>query len=319
MKGLAMRVAICLVGFVILTGVANGNYGAAFQTASDNGSRIRMRTLRPGDVIYVLLGAGGNSLALMREDGIVLVDTKLPEGGRQILQTVEAVSDRPVTTIINTNAHIDRTGGNVAFSTVKDIIAHERTKAAMAKMPAFAGANARFLPNKTVTDRMSLFEGPDRMELYYFGAGHTDGDLVVVFPEKRIAYFGDLFPSKSAPVIDTDAGGSGVAFPETLARAVAELKNIMQVITGHEEGLSAERDRRADSVDISTPKTMRWADVQEYADFNRDFLAAVRTAKAAGTKAADAAATLKLPDKYKDYDMRQAAANVEAIYRELDK
>jgi hypothetical protein len=64
---------------------------------------------------------------------------------------------------------------------------------------------------------------------------------------------------------------------------------------------------------------MRWADVQEYADFNRDFLAAVRTAKAAGTKAADAAATLKLPDKYKDYDMRQAAANVEAIYRELDK
>src|SRR5258706_6247951 len=301
MKGLAMRVAIGLVGLVILTGVANGNYSAVFQTASDNGSRIRMRTLRPGDVIYVLLGAGGNSLALMREDGIVLVDTKLPEGGRQILQTVEAVSDRPVTTIINTNAHIDRTGGNDAFSTVKDIIAHERTQAAMAKMPAFAGANGRFLPNKTVSDRMSLFEGPDRMELYYFGAGHTDGDLVVVFPEKRIAYFGDLFPSKSAPVIDTDGGGSGVAFPETLARAIAELKNIMQVITGHEEGLSAERDRRADSVDISTPKTMRWADVQEYADFNRDFLAAVRTAKAAGKNAADAAATLKLPDKYKDY------------------
>lgn len=277
-----------------------------------------MRTLRPGDIVYVLLGGGGNSLALMRDDGVVLVDTKLPGGGRQILRTIEAVSDRPVTTIINTHAHIDHTGGNVAFSGVKEIVAHERTKAAMARMPAFAGPNARFLPNKAVTDRMSLFDGPDRIELYYFGAGHTDGDLVVVFPEKRIAYFGDLFPSKSAPVIDAASGGSGVAFPDTLARAVAELKNVAQVVTGHEEGLSADRDQRAASVDISTPKTMRWADVQEYADFNRDFLAVVRASKAAGKSASEAAAALKLPDKYKDYDMQQARANVASIYRELN-
>jgi glyoxylase-like metal-dependent hydrolase (beta-lactamase superfamily II) len=292
---------------------------AAHQHASNETTPIRMRTLRPGDNVYVLLGQGGNSLALIRDEGVVIVDTKLPAGGRQILETIQAVSDRPVTTIINTHAHLDHTGGNAAFVDVKEIIAHERTKVAMAKMPAFAGPGARFLPTRTMSEQMSLFDGSDRIELYYFGAGHTDGDLVVVFPRKRIAYFGDLFPSKAAPLIDVALGGSAVALPGTLARAVAELTNIAQVVTGHEEGLNAERDQRAASVDISTPSTMRWADVEEYAQFNRDFLASVRASMEEGKSASEAASTLKLPDKYKEYDMKQARANVEAIYRELGK
>ena len=64
---------------------------------------------------------------------------------------------------------------------------------------------------------------------------------------------------------------------------------------------------------------MTWADVQEYADFNRDFLAAVRDAIATGKSADDAAASLRLSDRYKDYDMTQAKANVRAIYGELKK
>jgi glyoxylase-like metal-dependent hydrolase (beta-lactamase superfamily II) len=283
------------------------------------GDAIRMRTLRPGDILYVLLGGGGNSLALMRDEGVVLIDTKLPAGGAKIQETIQAVTDRPVATIINTHAHLDHTGGNTAFADVKEIVAHERAKSAMAALPAFAGANAKFLPSKLVTDRMTLLDGPDRIELYYFGAGHTNGDLVVVFPAKRVAYFGDLFPAKAAPVIDTANGGSGVAFPDTLARAAAEIKNIAQVVTGHEDGLAANRDQRASSVDISTPRTMTWADVQEYAEFNRDFLAAVRGAMAEGKTAAAAASTMSLPEKYKSYDMKNAAANVEAIYRELKK
>ena len=50
------------------------------------------------------------------------------------------------------------------------------------------------------------------------------GDLVVVFPQKRLAHLGDLFPGKAAPSIDTANGGSAVELPRTLARIVAELK-----------------------------------------------------------------------------------------------
>jgi hypothetical protein len=60
-------------------------------------------------------------------------------------------------------------------------------------------------------------------------------------------------------------------------------------------------------------------DLQEYADFNKDFLEAVKQAIAAGKTADEAAKTLQLPERYKAYDMTNASANVKAIYKELGK
>jgi cyclase len=310
-----------LIGSLIVAGVfsvATGGYQGPPQGAQD-AKTVRLRTLRPGDILNVLLGGGGNTLALLRVDGAVLIDTKLPGWGAPILDAIGYATEAPVTTIIQTHAHADHVGGTVEFPTVTQIIAHENTKLNMEKLDAFKGPNARFLPNKTVTDKMTLFDGPDQIDLYYFGPGHTNGDLIVVFPQKQVAAFGDLFPSKAAPVIDTANGGSGVAFPETLARAVAQIKGVARVITGHESGVVAVRDPRVVAVDSSTPRTMTWSDVEEYAEFNRDFLAAVQVAIKEGKTAGEAAATLRLPDRYKDYDMQQAKANVDAIYNELKK
>jgi hypothetical protein len=94
---------------------------------------------------------------------------------------------------------------------------------------------------------------------------------------------------------------------------------VTRVVTGHEEGVTAKRDPRAGSVDISTPQTMTWSDLQEYAAFTQDFVAAVRKAVAEGKTADDATATLALPDRYKDYDMRDARAAVGALYAELKR
>ncbi|MGE3512371.1 MAG: MBL fold metallo-hydrolase, partial [Vicinamibacterales bacterium] len=255
---------------------------------------VKLRTLSPGDVLYVMMDGGGNSLALIGDEHVVLVDSKSPGWGTAIAEAVQAVGDLGVGTIINTHAHLDHTGGNLDLPSATTIIAHENARAAMARMPQFQGPGARALPNKIVTDRLSLLDGRDRIDLYYFGAGHTDGDLIVVFPAKRIAYFGDLFPSKAAPVIDVASGGSGVAFPSTLAKAVSTITGITRVVTGHEEGLRAKRSADVTSVDITTPQTMSWVDLQEYADFNRDFLAAVREAREAGKSASDAASSLRL-------------------------
>jgi cyclase len=282
---------------------------------------VRMQTLDVRDILYVLTG-GGNTLALMRDDGVVLVDTKPTGWGTAIRDNIEAVSDKGVTTIINTHAHPDHVGGNVDFPTATTIIAHANTKARMEKMDIFRDANAKFLPNKVVTDRLSLLDGGDRIELYYFGRGHTDGDLVVVFPGKRLAHLGDLFPAKAAPQIDAGAGGSGVAFPETLAKAVAaltELKTVVRVTTGHDERSAVMGAAAGASAINANPRTMSIKDLQDYADFNRDFLEAVKQSIAAGKTADEAAGTLQLPERYKDYDMGNAPANVRAIYKELGK
>jgi cyclase len=276
---------------------------------------IRIQTLNVRDILYVLSGGGANSLALMRDDGVVLVDTKAPGWGQSVLRTIAGVTDQPVKLIINTTADLDHTGGNADIPTAVDIVAHENTKANMSRMDAFQGSRARFLPNKTVTGKMSLLDGQDRIDLYYFGAAHTNGDLVVVFPEKHLAYMGDLFPTKAAPVIDMVHGGSAVEFPKTLARAVAEIAGVTRVVAGHYAA-------PVDPTDVKysdTAQTMRWSDLVEYAAFNRDFLAAVQSAMEAGKSADEAAADLKLPEKYRGYDMQQAKANVRAIYQELKK
>jgi cyclase len=314
-RGMAVAAAVLVTGFAVPT---SRRLTVPTLLAQGGGKIVRMQTLNVRDILYVLTG-GSNTLALMRDEGVLLVDTKPGGWGKAIRDNIESVTDQQVVTIINTHAHADHVGGNVDFPSATTIIAHASAKARMEKMDIFAGANAKFLPNTVVSDRMSLLDGNDRIEIYYFGRGHTDGDLVVVFPEKRLAHLGDLFPAKAAPLIDADGGGSGVAFPDTLAKAIAELKGVARITTGHDEASAVMGVATGASVINANPRTMSIKDLQEYADFNKDFLEAVKQAIAAGKTADEAAKTLQLPERYKAYDMTNASANVKAIYKELGK
>ncbi len=164
---------------------------------------------------------------------------------------------------------------------------------------------------------MTLFEGRDKLDIYYFGPAHTNGDLIVVFPSKRMAVFGDILSSKAVPIVDRANGGSALAYPDTLAKVVAGIADVNRVVPGHEEGLRDERSRHATSVDITTPRTLTWPEVQEYADFTRDLVAAIRAAATAGKTIDQAVAGLALPERYKAYDMSGARGFFEAAYQEL--
>ena len=183
----------------------------------------------------------------------------------------------------------------------------------MARMDQFKGENAAFLPKKTFKDKMSLLAGKDRIDLYYFGAGHTNGDAVIVFPALRTAVMGDLFARKWAPLVDAANGGSAVAFPQTLARAVSGLKDVDTVITGH--STTTIGSGRNATFPRSSP-VMTWADLREYADFTRDLVAAAEAAMKAGKSVDEAVSGLRLPDKYKDYNMANLKADVQRVYDE---
>ncbi len=269
---------------------------------------LRTQSLDVSDNLYLVSGGGGNSLMMTGDYGVVLVDTKLPGQGRALLDIAAGISDQPVTTVIYTHAHIDHTGGSRELPSLSQIVAHESTKATMERMDAFKGAGARFLPGTVFHDTMSLGEGRDRIDLSYFGVGHTSGDIVVAFPAKRVAYLGDLFPGKSMPVVDAASGGSFVAWPETLARVVAELKGITKIIPGH-------------AVPPPGSPLGRWitmADLQEYARFTRDFLLAVQEAFKAGNTVDEAASRLNLSERYPSYNFDNARAGVQSIYAELN-
>jgi hypothetical protein len=112
---------------------------------------------------------------------------------------------------------------------------------------------------------------------------------------------GDIFSGKNLPLLDANNGGSGVAIGDTLARAASTVKNVDSIITGH-----------------STVMTMK--DLAEYAEFNREFMAAVQGGKQAGKTADQIAAEWKMPAKYAGYTAPQPArlkANVEVVLGEL--
>ena len=247
------------------------------------------------------------------DGGVVLIDTKYPGLGKAILEQVKSVTSKPITTIINTHTHGDHTGGNSEFPRTVEFVAHERTKANMARMDEFKGENAAFLPKKTFKDRMSLGGGRNRIDLYYFGPGHTDGDTVIVFPALRTLVMGDLFARKWAPLVDSNNGGSATAFPQTLAKVVGGIRDVDTVITGHS---TTTMGSGPGVTFVRSNPMMTWADLQEYADFMREFVAAADAARKAGKSVDEAVNGLKLPDRFKDYNMAQAKADVQKVYDE---
>lgn len=252
------------------------------------------------DNLYVITGGGGNTAAFITEKGVVVVDTKLPGLGQQILDKVKSVTDKPVMMVINTHTHGDHVGSNNAFTGAVEFVAQENCKASMEKMPAFQSEDGKkFLPGKTYKDKLSLLKGNDKIDLYYFGRGHTSGDSFVVFPALKVMHSGDMFAfSKGVPIIDINNGGSGVEYPKSLMKAAAGIKSVESVIPGHSA-------------------VTNWAEFKEYGEFMRDFVAAVEQAKKDGKTVDQAVSDLKLPEKYKDYNMGRAKTAITAIYGEL--
>jgi hypothetical protein len=142
------------------------------------------------------------------------------------------------------------------------------------------------------------------VDLYYYGAAHTNGDSFVVFRSARVMHAGDAFARKGQPLIDVNNGGSGIAYGETIGKAANGIKNVDTVITGH-----------------ST--VMKFQDFVDYGEFNRLFLAHARESLKANKTPEQAMADLKLPDKFKDYDLAGGrggpGGNFGVIFQELQK
>jgi cyclase len=281
-----------VLGTVIVGGVmAMTVFGQAGQLGIDN--------VAPN--LYRVTGQGGNTAVFIRNDGVLLVDTKLANNGQGILDQVRTVTDKPITHILNTHTHGDHTGSNMFFPANVEVVTHANTAANMQRMQEFQGEGRVGLPDRTFEDRLTLFSGAEAVDLYYFGAGHTNGDAFIVFRDARVMHSGDIFGAKGLPFLDVSNGGSGVAIGETLMKAANGIRNVDRVITGHTD-------------------TVPWQDFVDYGEFNRLFLEHARTSRAAGKTPEQAAAELQLPAKFSGYNLTGRggpATNLTIIYNEL--
>jgi len=275
MRRVVMLGALVLVGALSVVGVA-----------TQQGAR-NLEVDRLEDNLFVLRGGGGNSAAFITSDGVVLVDTKLAGWGQPLIDKIGELTSKPITTIINTHAHFDHVDGNVEFPASVEFVAHENTQRLMrenngvrglgdARPSPFDGDNATGIPERTFRDTLTLGSGADRVELHYFGRAHTGGDTWVVFPALRVMHAGDAFPSKGLPIMDSNNGGSGIEYPDTLRKASQGITNVDRIITGHST--------------VMTPR-----DLSDYADFVSWFVSDVRAAKVRGESAAEFVSGWEVP------------------------
>ena len=266
-----MRRATMLCGLIAVGALSVGL--TAFQPPAQQGPKV-IEVEKVKDNLFMLKGGGGNTAVFVTANGVTVVDAKNPGWGQPILDKIKELTPKPVTLLINTHTHGDHVSGNVDFPATVDIVVQENTKTNMEKMPIFKEHNGKGMPKKTFKDTMTLGSGKDRVDLYYFGRGHTNGDAFIVFPELRLMHAGDIFSGKNLPLLDMNNGGSGGEIGTTLTKAHAGIKNVDSIITGH-----------------ST--LMKWDDLAEYAQFNKDFLADVQAGMKAGKSADEIAAGWK--------------------------
>ena len=276
-----------VLGLLVMTG---GLTAVLAQAPAANAPKV-IEVEKVKDNLWVLRGGGGNTAVFATTDGVTVVDAKNPGWGKPVLDKIKELTSKPVTTLINTHTHGDHVSGNVEFPATVEVIAQENTKANMEKMPIFKDNNNAGMVRRTFKDKLALGKGADEVDLYYFGRGHTNGDAFVVFKALRVAHTGDIFAGKQVPLIDEANGGSMLQISETLMKAHDGIKDVDTIINGH------------------MPTLTTWADLKEYAEFNKELAGWMQDQLKAGKTPEQAAAEWKLPEKYKGY-----SSNVSALF-----
>jgi glyoxylase-like metal-dependent hydrolase (beta-lactamase superfamily II) len=210
---------------------------AQFGTAPAELSIIKIR-----DDMYVIsnVAVPGLTTALVTNDGVLLVDDKFEIDHDNIMRLLKTVTNQPVKYVINTHYHGDHSGGNAKLQAL-DALAVASTEA-RARMVA---ANQSGQPDITVGNHAELYIGGKVVEIHKVGRAHTDGDVVVLFPEHRVLAAGDIFangPGTSAQLVDYAGGGSAKNWPNAIGDALQ--LEFDTVVPGH--GLVSTRQDFAD-------------------------------------------------------------------------
>jgi glyoxylase-like metal-dependent hydrolase (beta-lactamase superfamily II) len=300
--------------------------------AQQNGENAELHILPVQGNIYMLVGAGGNITLSIGKDGILLVDTGLPQMSDKVLEAIRKVSDKPIRYIINTHVHTDHIGGNEKIAKAGSTIAGGNV---IGDIGASAQQGATVIAHEGVLDRMSaptgsqppmpsaawptdtyngaekeLFFNGEAIQMFHEPAAHTDGDTIVFFRRSDVVSTGDLFVTTSFPIIDIDRGGN-------IQGVVKALNHILDIT------IPAEKQEGGTYVIPGHGRLCDEADVVEF----RDMTTIIRDRIQDMVKNGMTLEQVKAAKPTRDYDPRYGADTgfwttdkfVEAVYKSFKK
>ena len=260
------------------------------------------------DVYFLFDFNGSNAVFLVTEDSVLLIDTRThPRDGRDLLERLRKVTDKPIKWVINSHFHGDHhMGGSVFKALGATFVAHKETARLMQQTyekemaRRIAGFKSRgydpdevklVVPDVTFDGEMTIRLGGREARLFYLGPGQQAGDTFVLFPHASLLFTPGAFAKHSMP---------NMAFTPSVENWVKLLDrvaamDVTQILPAHG--------------DIATS-----ADVRELAAMLADEYATVKDAVNRGVSLDQAITTLTFP-QYRDWrNYRRLEGEIRALY-----
>lgn len=155
--------------------------------------------------------AAANAGFVVGDDGVVVIDTFwTEEAAKQLLSEIQQHTKLPVKYVINTHYHVDHVAGNGVFARDGAAILAQRNVRGwihsenLILMKDFltpelkATTEAIAAPTVDYDEAAHLHLGSRAIDVRSF-PGHTGGDSIVVIPDAKVAFLGDLFWRRMLP------------------------------------------------------------------------------------------------------------------------
>jgi glyoxylase-like metal-dependent hydrolase (beta-lactamase superfamily II) len=190
----------------------------------------------------ILGGRGAQGGAYVGDNGVLVIDAKMDKKSvDQVIDGIRQITDRPIKYLVNTHSDGDHIMGNRYFPETVTFIAQESCRQEFFH-PRRDGTPsewnkpelAPFVPSITFRDKMDVYLGSKKVELWYFGIGHTTGDTVVYFPEEKTAFLGDQIFLTRPQLIHSYKGGDSFEHVKTLTKMLRTI-DAEKFCSGHSE------------------------------------------------------------------------------------
>lgn len=217
-------------------------FGFPFVVQSQQSAEITTEAV--GDGRYVLFGRGGNILASIGDQGVLIVDSQFPDMVPKYQATINSLGGGTVDFTINTHWHYDHADGNELLGEAGSwIIAHAHSRDMMTKHNTIntvvnpiveqAPYSTAGLPVATYEQRMEMFFNGEQIDLIHAGPAHTMGDTAVYLRDSNIVHMGDVYNNSGYPFIDAENGGSIEGIIAFCEAVLAEINPETTVVPGH--------------------------------------------------------------------------------------
>ena len=168
-----------------------------------------------GNGLFAFTAEGDpNSGIIIGDESVMVIDAQAtPTLARQVIEKVRSVTDKPISHLVLSHYHAVRVLGaseykanNIIMSSIARSMVVERGKedwdSEFDRFPRLFNGYQEIpgltWPTTTFENKMSVFLGKRRIDLYFLGRAHTAGDIVVHVPDSNVLFTGDIVEYKSA-------------------------------------------------------------------------------------------------------------------------